>query len=131
MADMRERYAAAEKLLPWNLKDLALNTEPTFRWISDRLFYYGKEVRKEGKVISEFKLVDAESGKECELFDRRDLERLLGKELSVKDGEWHHGKFRFVQDGKKYCYLTQEKELLVEGEAKEEAVSVSPDGKKR
>lgn len=130
MTDMRERYAAAEKLLPWNLKDLALNTAPTFHWISDRLFYYGKEVRRDGKVISEFKLVDAESGKECELFDRRDLERLLGKELSVKDGEWHHGKFRFVQDGKKYCYLTQEKELLVEGEAKEEAVSVSPDGRK-
>ena len=129
MTDMKKRYHNAEKLLPWNIQGLTLNTAPVFHWISERLFYYGKEEYRNGELVRAYRMVDALSGKERQLFDHEDLVQQLGHELTFPDGIWHHGKFRFRCDGINYCYLTYEKKLLQEPDGPGDDISVSPNRK--
>ena len=70
MTDMKKRYHNAEKLLPWNIQGLTLNTAPVFHWISERLFYYGKEEYRNGELVRHYRMIDALSGKERQLEKR-------------------------------------------------------------
>ena len=79
-------YAQAEKLLPWNVEGLALNSKVKPRWV-----FGGKALlyRRDTAAGPEFTLVDAETGEKSAAFDHARLmgalERRTGGDASIKD----------------------------------------------
>ncbi len=130
MTNMKERYLAAEQLLPWNVTTDALNMEPVFHSLSDTQLYYAKEERTDTAVTRRFLVIDTQTGEERDLFDHEDLKQKLGQELTFRDGTVQDHVFTFELDRKIWHYDLEHKTLTSEEKQPERAVSVSPDGTK-
>ena len=127
MTDMLKRYQAAEKLVPWNVKDAVLNGTVRPQAWDETHFLYAKEVRRNGRVVAEFTLVDR-NGQETPLFDHKALALLLNEEeIPFRSCTAKDGKIRFVHNDHDWCYDPEKNELTDCGAVQKRAVSVSPD----
>ncbi len=131
MKTIREKYTAAEKLLPWNLKEAVLNEKPKAFRIDDSHFFYSLQERKDGKVITSFRLVNTSDGSETELFDHKLLcELLKTEEIPFSSCDFEDGILKFEYEEKEYTWDIEADELTIDEKEEKRAVSVSPDGSK-
>ena len=72
--NLKECYAAAEKLMPWQAERLVLNGNPMARKLDDSHFFYRKDLDQEHR---QFVKVNTDSLEESELFDHARLCGLL------------------------------------------------------
>lgn len=126
MKTIREKYMAAEKLLPWNLKEAVLNEKPKAFRIDDSHFFYSLQERKDGKVITSFRLVNTSDGSETELFDHKLLcELLKTEEIPFSSCDFEDGILTFEYEEKEYTWDIETDELTIDEKEEKRAVSVS------
>ncbi len=127
---MEERYKAAEKLLPWNVKHAVLNGKPNVFEVDEEHFGYGLEKRAGDDVSVTFRRVNSKDGTEEDLFDQGRLCALLDTDVLPFDTcTVMDGKIVFTDEGQK-CAYDPETNTLTREPAEDRSVSVSPDGTK-
>ena len=129
--NMLDKYKAAEKLTPWNVKHAVLNGEPAFAVWDDTHFFYPYEERTGEEVTVTFRKVSTEDGSETDLFDHKALAALLGEEKIPFDTcRAADGMILFVYNDHDYAYDPDTNTLTDNGWHQDRAVSLSPDGTK-
>ena len=131
MTDMLERYKAAEKLVPWNVKDAVLNGSPRIMEWDDTHFFYGLQSRTDGEVQTVFRKVSTEDGSETDLFDHSALCAKLGCEnIPFRKCNAEDQKVLFEYEDHDYSYDPETDTLEDLGWHQPRAVCASPDHKK-
>ncbi len=129
MNHMKEKYMAAEKLLPWNIKEAVLNEKPEAVKTDDTHFFYNLQERRDGKVITSFRLANTDDGTEKDLFDHALLcEKLGSEEIPFSSCEYEDGILTFEYENKEYTWDIERDDLNAEEKEEKRPVSVSPDG---
>lgn len=128
---MTEKYKAAEKLLPWNIKNAVLNAMPEIRKYDEAHFYYALQTRDGEDISTVFRLVNTDDGTEEDLFDHEALKTALKEDrIPFSSCKAENGIISFVHENFDYEFDMRTKELTKKGFHQIRAVSVSPDGKK-
>lgn len=129
MNHMKEKYMAAEKLLPWNIKEAVLNERPEPVKTDESHFFYNMQERRDGKVITSFRLVNTDDGTEKDLFDHALLcEKFKTEEIPFSSCEYENGILTFEYEGSEYSWDIASDELSSKEKEEKRPVSVSPDG---
>ncbi len=128
MTDMLARYKAAEKLVPWNVKDAVLNGEPAVKELDDGHFFYGLQSRDNDNVTVTFRKVSTADGSESDLFDHKALCEKLGTEtIPFKSCSCKDGKLSFVHEDFDWEYDLESGALIKTGFHQDRDAVVSPD----
>ncbi|WP_181040115.1 S9 family peptidase [Paremcibacter congregatus] len=113
-AEMQERYERAKTLIrgtiqhPYKAKDLRnqliVNEEPYPHWIGDEdIFWYARDVKNNGDIYREIRLVDANKKTNKPAFDHKRfaeaLSKASGTKLGAKDIKFADSMFRFGNIG--------------------------------
>lgn len=128
MSDMKTKYMAAEKLLPWNTKNDVLNADLCAQEYDESHVIIRRQNRNTTGIETSFYLLDLENGTETDLFDAGKLCALLNaKQIPFESCSAKDGKICFEMDQLSYEYDPKRNTLKACEAVKTRSVSLSPD----